>query len=39
LRIFVPTSFLKRKKMVSLGSWEEEWKYNGNLVIVLEEWK
>jgi len=27
------------KKMISLGSWEEEGKYNGNLIIVLEEWR
>jgi len=24
LRILVPTSFLKKKRMMSLGSWEEE---------------
>jgi hypothetical protein len=39
LRILVPTSFLRRKKMMSLSSWEQEGKYNGNLVIVLEEWR
>jgi hypothetical protein len=39
LRILVPTSFLRRKRMMSLSSWEEEGKYNGNLVIVLEEWR
>jgi hypothetical protein len=30
---------LRRKKMISLGRWEKEGKLNGNLVIVLEEWK
>jgi hypothetical protein len=24
LKIFDPTSFLRRKRMISLGSWEEE---------------
>jgi hypothetical protein len=30
---------LRKKRMISLGSWEEEGEYNGNLVIVLEEWR
>jgi hypothetical protein len=30
---------LERKRMISLGKWEKERKWNGNLVIVLEEWK
>ncbi len=25
--------------MISLGSWEKEGEYNGNLVIVLKEWR
>jgi len=25
--------------MISLGSWEEEKDYNGNLVIILKEWR
>jgi hypothetical protein len=25
--------------MISLGRWEKERKYNGNLIIVLKEWK
>jgi hypothetical protein len=39
LRILVPTSFLKRKRMIILGCWEREGEYNGNLVIVLKEWR
>jgi hypothetical protein len=30
---------LRRKRMISLGSWEEEKDYNGNLVIILKEWR
>jgi len=26
LRIFVPTSFLRRKRMMNLGNWEKEGK-------------
>jgi hypothetical protein len=37
LNILVPTSFLRRKIMISLGSWGKEGEYNGNLVIVLKE--
>jgi hypothetical protein len=39
LKILVSTSFLRRKRMISLGSWEKEGESNGNLVIVLEEWR
>jgi hypothetical protein len=39
LNIFVPTSFSRRRRMNSLGSWEKEGEYNGNLVIVLKERK
>jgi hypothetical protein len=39
LRIFVPTSLLRREKMISFGSGGKEGKWNGNLVIVLEEWR
>jgi hypothetical protein len=39
LKILIPTSFLRRKRMISLGSWEKEGEYNGNLVIVLKEWR
>jgi hypothetical protein len=31
--------FLRRKRMISLGSGEEGGEYNGNLVIVLKEWR
>jgi hypothetical protein len=37
LRILVPTSFLRRKRMISFGRWEKEGEQNGNLVIVLKE--
>jgi hypothetical protein len=37
LSILVPTSFLRRKRMISFGSWEKGGKYNGNLVIILKE--
>jgi hypothetical protein len=30
---------LKRKRMISLGSGEEGGEWNGNLVIVLKEWR
>jgi hypothetical protein len=30
---------LRRKRMINLGSWEKEGKYNGNLVIILKGWK
>ncbi len=39
LRILVPKSFLKRKGMINFGRWEKEREYNGNLVIVLKEWR
>jgi hypothetical protein len=37
--MLVLISFLRRKKMIGLGSWEEEGEYNGNLVIVWKEWR
>jgi hypothetical protein len=39
LTILVFTSFLRKKRMISLGSWEMEGEYNGNLIIILEEWR
>jgi hypothetical protein len=39
LRILAPANFLKRKKTISFGSGGMEGKYNGNIVIVLEEWR
>jgi hypothetical protein len=35
----VPTSLLRRKKMINLSRWEKEGKENENLIIVLKEWK
>jgi hypothetical protein len=37
LRILVPTSFLRRKRMISPGSWEKGGEWNENLVVVLKE--
>jgi hypothetical protein len=37
--VLVLTSFLRRKRMISLGSWEKEGEYNGNLMIVWKEWR
>ncbi len=39
LMVLVLTSFLRRKRMISLGSWEKEGEYNGNLMIVWKEWR